>query len=155
MPNLLKAMALYRAQGIRVHSYLQQASQMERIYGPHGWRDLIGMCDFVQAFGVTEYQTCKLLSDMSGQATVEDVSQNLRPSALGGMSAADLSYGQSRTGRVLLTPDDIRTMPAEQMLLYYRNMAPLIAEKIDYRNRPNLRAAAKPNPYYERAKPKS
>ncbi len=155
MPNLLKAMALYRAQGIRVHGYIQQASQIHRLYGPHGWRDLVGMCDFVQAFGVTEFETCKLLSDMTGQATVEDVSQNLRPSALGGMSAADLSYGQSRTSRVLLTPDEIRTMDSNRQLVIYRNMPALVADKIDYRNRPHLRAAARPNPYYERAKPKS
>lgn len=154
MPNLLRSMALYRAQGIRIHGYIQQVSQIRRLYGPEGWRDLIGLCDFVQAFGVTEYETCKLLSDMTGHATVEDVNQTLRPAMLGGMSAADLSYGQSRTGQPLLRPEDIRTMDAGKMLLFYKNMPPLVADKVDYRSRPALRAASRPNPYYERSKSK-
>lgn len=148
LPNLLRSMALYRAQGIRVHGYIQQVSQIRRLYGPDGWRDLVGLCDFVQAFGVTEYETCKLLSDMSGRATVEDVSQSLRPSMLGAMSHAELSYGQSRTGQPLLLADDIRTMDSRQQLIFYKNMPPLVADKVDYRNRPDLRSAADPNPYY-------
>lgn len=154
LPNLLRSMALYRAQGLRVHGYIQQISQIRRLYGPEGWRDLVGLCDFIQAFGVTDYETCKLLSDMMGHATVEDVNQTLRPSALG-MSAADLSYGQSRTGQPLMRPEDIRTLPSHQQLIFYRNMPPLVADKVDYRTRPALRAAAGPNPYYERSKSKA
>lgn len=154
LPNLLRSMALYRAQGLRVHGYIQQISQIKRLYGPEGWKDLVGLCDFIQAFGVTEYETCKWLSDMTGHTTVEDVNQTLRPSTVG-MGGADLSYGQSRTGQPLLRPEDIRTMPSHQQLIFYRNMPPLVADKVDYRSRPALRMAARPNPYYERPRPKS
>lgn len=151
LPNLLRSMALYRAQGIRVHGYIQQVSQIRRLYGPEGWRDLVGLCDFVQAFGVTEYETCKLLSDMSGQTTVEDMNQNIRPTMRWNTSYSEFSFGQSRSGQPLLRPEDIRTMDSAKQLIFYRNMPPLLADKVDYRSRRKLRAAADPNPYYERA----
>ncbi|MGD9693594.1 MAG: type IV secretory system conjugative DNA transfer family protein [Phycisphaerales bacterium] len=150
LPNLLRAMAQYRAQGVRVHAVIQQVSQIRRIYGAEGWRDLVGLCDVVQAFNVTEFETTKLLSDMSGHVTVEDVSQSLRPMGAEGMSHAEFSFGQSRTGQPLLRPEDIRLLDSDTQLIFYRNMPPLLAQKVDYRTRRQWRSWADPNPYYSR-----
>jgi len=150
LPNLLRGMAQYRAQGVRVHGCIQQVSQIRRLYGAEGWRDMVGLCDVVQAFGVTEYETCKLLSDMAGQTTVEDVSQNLAPAMAQGLSHASLSYSARRAGVPLLRPEDIRGMAPDKQLIFYRNMPPLIAEKVDYRHRDSLRERADANPYYAR-----
>lgn len=155
LPNLLRAMAQYRAQGVRIHGVVQQVSQIRRIYGPDGWRDLVGLCAVTQAFGVTEYETTKLLSDMSGQATVEDVHQSVRPTAEGGMSHAELSFSHSRTGQPLLHPDTIRTMDAGKMLLFIERLPPLIADKVDYRAHRQWSKLVDPNPYYERPAPEA
>lgn len=150
LPNLLRAMGQYRAQGIRFHAVIQQVSQIRRLYGNDGWRDMAGLCDVIQAFGVTEYETCKLLSDMTGHATVEDVSQNVRPKVSQDISHAELSYGQTRSGQPLLRPEDIRTLPSRRQLIFYRNMPPLLAGKVDYRDRRRWRRCVDPNPYYQR-----
>jgi type IV secretion system protein VirD4 len=152
MPNLLRSMALYRTQGIRIHGYIQQVSQIRRLYGEEGWRDLVGLCDFVQAFGVTEYETLKLLSEMTGHATVEDVNQTVRPPHWGTLGQAEHSFSHARTGQPLLRPEDIRMLDSGKQLIFYRNAPPILADKVDYRSRPELLRVAKPNPYYERAK---
>lgn len=150
LPNLLRAMAQYRAQGVRVHGVIQQVSQIRRLYGADGWRDLVGLCAVTQVIAASEFETTKLLSDMSGQATVEDVHQNVRPTDVGGMSHAELSFSHSRTGQPLLHPDSIRTMEAGKMLLFIENLPPLIADKVDYRTHPRWSKLVDPNPYYER-----
>jgi len=152
LPNLLRAMAQYRAQGVRIHACIQQVSQIRRLYGGDGWRDMVGLCDVVQSFGITELETCKLLSDMAGQTTVDDVGQNLAPGMAQGHSHGSLTYSARRVGVPLLRPQDIRAMPSNTQLIFYRNMPPLIADKVDYRERAALHKRADPNPYYERSR---
>lgn len=150
LPNLLRAMAQYRAQGVRVHAVIQQVSQIRRIYGVEGWRDLVGLCDVVQTVSSAEYETTRLLSDMTGHVTVEDVGQSVRPMSAGGTSHAEFSFGQSRTGQPLLRPEDIRLLDSDMQLIFYRNMPPLLARKVDYRTRRQWHSWADPNPYYSR-----
>ncbi|MBX3406671.1 MAG: type IV secretory system conjugative DNA transfer family protein [Phycisphaeraceae bacterium] len=150
---LIRAMALYRSQGVRIHGIIQQVSQIRRIYGEEGWRDIAGLCGVIQAFNVTEHETTKLLSEMSGHATVEDINQSVRPGMAGAISHADLSFGHSRTGQPLLRPDDIRMLHADDQIIIAHNAPPIRAQKVDYRSRRRWSGWCDPNPYYSRGKP--
>ncbi len=150
---LIRAMALYRSQGVRIHGIIQQVSQIRRIYGEDGWRDIAGLCGVIQAFNVTEHETTKLLSEMAGYATVEDINQNVRPGMAGAISHADLSFGHSRTKRSLLLPEEIRMMGANEQLIFFKNAPPIRAQKVDYRSRRRWSGWCDPNPYYSRSTP--
>lgn len=153
IPNLLQTISLYRGNGLRVHGYIQQTSQIKQLYGDQGWANLIGQCAFVQTFGTTEQDTLKLLSAMAGTTSVETVSQNVRPASVGGVSHADVSFTQSYSSQPTLRPEDIKHLDSNLQLLFVRNMPPLIAEKVDVRSRRRWRSWLDHNPYYRTSKP--
>jgi type IV secretory pathway TraG/TraD family ATPase VirD4 len=46
-----------------------------------------------------------------------------------------------------MRPEDIRAMPESQQLIFYRNVAPIKAEKVHYYMHPEWSQWAAPNPY--------
>lgn len=147
LPNVLRAMALYRSQGVMIWTIIQQISQLQRLYGEAGMREFLGMSELISVFGVWEFETLRVLSEMVGQRAVREVSQNLQPDTENGDNRSFSASGRSQP---VIRPEDIRTQSRGKQLIFYRNMAPLIADLVDYRSRRRWRRRASANPYYRK-----
>ena len=147
LPNVLKAMGLYRGQGLQFALYAQTASQIRRLYGEDGLRDMLGMSESVQAFGVRDPETLKMLSELAGQDTVKIFGQSLSPD-VASRHDPQFSTTAGEQGKSLIRPEDIRTLPTGQQLIFYRNLPPILAQTVSYLDRRRWRNQASPNPYY-------
>ncbi len=147
LPNILKGVGLYRKFGIRFAFYCQTASQIRRLYGDDGLRDFLGMCDVIQAFGVRDPQTLRMLSELAGNDTLKEFSQTLNPDLMnpGQMGFSTVASGSSQA---ILRPEDIRTLPDNKQLIFYKNLPPFVADKVSYFDRKKWSKHADPNPYY-------
>ena len=148
MPNILRALGLYRGVGLIFLFYAQTASQASRIYSETGFRDFLGMCDVIQAFGVRDPQVLKMLSELAGNDTVREYSSNMQPDVMGSGQHIGFSANASSQGRAIIRPEDIRTLPDDKQLVFYKNLPPILMDKVSYLNHPKWRKYASPNPYY-------
>lgn len=146
MPGVLRAMAQYRGQGVQVHTIWQQISQAQRIY-KDGWREIVGLSELVNIFGVWEPETLELVSKWVGNKTVRDLAYTSAADARfdGGQ---DVSLASSDRSRPLIRPEEVRTLSRGEQLVLYRNLPPLKAELVSYLERRAWRKAADPNPYH-------
>lgn len=148
MPGVRKAMAQYRAQGLQVVIIAQGFDQLKRIYGPEAVAEFISLVDGVQMFGVRDPQTLDLVAGWMGQYTAKTYSQNVRPEMT---LYPDVGQGISETGVPLMRKEMIRQMSGDRQIIFYRNLPPIWAQKVDYRAHKDLRRLAAPNPYYAQA----
>lgn len=150
MPNVLRAMAQYRGQGLQVWAIAQQLSQIEKIYGKEGLREFLGMAEVINSFGMWELQSMKIFAEMMGQSTARQFGHNITPEQNGGDFG--FNYSASDHAQSLMRPEDIRTMSDHQQLIFYRNLPPILAEKVSYLHQKKWRKQAAPNPYYRKNK---
>ncbi len=150
MPGVRKAMAQYRAQGLQVVIIAQGFDQLRRIYGPEAVAEFISLVDGVQLFGVRDPQTLDLVAAWMGQYTAKTFSQNMRAESA---AQGGLGLGIGETGAPLMRKEMIRQMSGDAQILFYKNLPPLWARKVDYRHVPNLARRAGANPYYRRRSP--
>jgi len=108
----------------------QDLYSVAEIYSGQRWKSLLANCSIRQCFGVNEAEAAELASRMLGTTTVRSRSE-------GHASEFDQVLGrrnesQSETGRPLLTPGEIMTLPENRMLLFCDGW-PVYAKKLDYR----------------------
>ncbi len=148
IPGLLRAMALSRSAGLRFHLVLQQLSQVQRIY-KDGWKEIVGLSECINTFGIWEPETLKFLSEWVGQETTRDVSYNARAGEqFDGLQ--DASVSSADRARSLIRPEEIRTLPKEMSLVFYRNAPPFQVTLRSYLETRKLLKLADPNPYHRR-----
>lgn len=150
LPVLLKSIALHRKFGLRYAIYTQSMSQMRRLYGEDGLRDMLSLCGVLQAFGTREPETLKMLSELAGQDTHKEFSQSLQPNMDDPYARSGYTKSASNQGHALIRPEDIRTMPEDKQLVFIENHPPLILDKVSYLKRRAWRRCTDPNPYYRK-----
>lgn len=149
MPSVLKSIALYRKQGLNATAiYVQSIGQLERLYGREATRELLGMSELIVGFGVRDIETCKLLSELTGQRTVSEASYNVKSDMFDGRRQQDYSSSEATRGRPLLRPEEVRMLPASTGLVLYGSAPPFKMSLVPYFEDPSLRRHASANPYY-------
>jgi type IV secretion system protein VirD4 len=146
MPNILRGMAQYRGQGVQVWSIIQQLSQLERLYGKPGSTQFVGTCELINIFGVWDPETIQFVSQWLGQSTVRNYSYNVSKMDNPG-DFADVNYSTTDKALMMMRPEDVRGMSANEQLIFYRNLAPIKAEKVHYHTHAQWKEWAEPNPY--------
>ena len=134
MNPVLRAVSLMAGYGVSIWLFLQDLSQLKGTY-PNRWGTFFANADVFQAFGTTDYDTAKYLSDLAGEMTVlvETAGESESRSR-----SRHVSRGQGATrsfaerGRKLLFPDEVRRMAPREQVLFVRGMAPVRAEKVVY-----------------------
>lgn len=149
LPNVLRGMAQYRGQGVQIWCIIQQLSQLERLYGREGMREFLGLSEMVNSFGIWEPETLKVISQWLGSKTARQFSQHITPDQDG--ARFGFNYNAADLGVPLMRPEDIRTMPQGEQLIFYRNLPPIRARKVSYLDRASLRTKADPNPYFRKS----
>ena len=150
LPGILRALGLYRSQGFQCAFYTQTASQIRRLYGEDGLRDFLGMCSVIQAFGVRDPETLRMLSELAGQDTVKEFSQNIQPEMGHATDRFGYSTSAANQGKALIRPEDIRTLPDNKQLVFIENKPPILMDKVSYLSRRLWRRWAQPNPYHRK-----
>lgn len=107
MPDLIPFMAQFRKVGLRVWLFTQTVAQLAapELYGDAGFRTISGMVSVKQFFSVREKETAQMVSDMAGQRTARNVSNNP-----GGEAVNDV-------GVPLVRPDLVRALPKWRQII--------------------------------------
>lgn len=97
---------------------------------PYGQRagTFLSNAGVLQIFGVNDHESARLVSDLLGQETV--VFQTMGRALDSDKSG--ISYGEQHVGRPLLTPDEVRNLPANLELLFLAGQRPIVAGKLAY-----------------------
>jgi type IV secretion system protein VirD4 len=84
----------------------------------------------LQVFGVNDSETAQLVSGLLGQTTIVFSTESRREGTL--FTKGDTSTSDHHTGRPLLTPDEVRSLPQYQELLFIAGQRPILAGKLRY-----------------------
>lgn len=122
-----RAMGLLAGYGVQLWPILQDIHQLKATYGQKAGT-FLSNAGVLQVFGVNDHESARLISDLLGQGTVvfQTMSRNLDSEDSG------ISYSEQHTGRPLLTPDEVRRLPADAEILFLAGQAPHIACKLKY-----------------------
>ncbi|UYV12401.1 MAG: type IV secretory system conjugative DNA transfer family protein [Phycisphaera sp.] len=150
MPSIFKCVALGRKLGLVPIIYLQSYEQLRAIYGDSRARELLAMCEMVVGLGVRDRETCKMLADLAGSKTAHQTSHSVRPDGFGNRSGPDYSTSTSQHGQRLILPEQVRELPENKALVFYKNSPPFKVMTTPYFRNPRLRRRAAPNPYYRK-----
>jgi type IV secretion system protein VirD4 len=170
---LSRAYSYGRGMGIRAWSFWQDPGQIMRNFGPNSLSSFVGSSQCRQFFGIRDYETARLVSNMLGQQTLEydalleqDAARTSREHALRELLAggdpfdAGIKIGQferaarhrTKQARALMTPDELMTMPEHRQVLFISGLGlhPIQASKYPYFLRPEMAGAYLPNPFHGR-----
>lgn len=168
---LLRAFTYGRGAGVRAWAVFQDAGQIKRNFGAEALQSFLGSAQMRQFFGVRDYDTAQLVSNMLGQETLRyddelqqgqalHQKQETVRSVLAGtdpFTAAHQLAHQKRAhkhravkARALMSPDEILAMPEDQQILFIsgKSLPPIKAHKYPYFTRPEMAGRYLANPYH-------
>lgn len=136
-----------RKHGLSIAGGFQEVfGQMSDLYGQAGVRQLMAAADFIWASGIRDPETCELLSKLCGTRALEDMGLNNR--AAQQSLLPEQSHNLSHKSVPLLRPDEIRTFPSEEALVFYRNLNPIKVRKVPYFTCPEWLQRAGKHPFH-------
>ena len=129
-----RAMGLMAGYGVQLWPILQDVHQLRATYGQRAGT-FLSNAGVLQVFGVNDHDSARLVSDLLGQETVvfQTMARALDSEKTG------ISYSQQHTARPLLTPDEVRNLPAQGQLLFLAGQRPIVAGKLAYYADPEFR----------------
>jgi type IV secretion system protein VirD4 len=113
--------------GMRVWAFVQELSELIRLYGPHTARTVLSQAEVKQFFAVQDDQLARTLSMALGQQTVKTRNFNL-----GRFDDDEIGESLSETGRPLMSADEIRLMGADEQLLLVKALLPIRAKRLPF-----------------------
>lgn len=120
-------LAYFAGYGIRCAFIFQSFAQLYKVYGRE--TSILGNCHVKIILGAADINDAKLVSEYLGKATVKNLSKSESVRLTGGDSQ---SHSTSVTGRNLMTPDEVLTMPFDRIVILQIGRLPYLAKKIMY-----------------------
>lgn len=127
LAGLAESLTALPGLGVRVWAFVQELSELVRLYGPNTARTILSQAEVTQFFAVQDDQLAKTLSAALGQKTVKTKNFNL-----GRFDDDEIGESLSETGRPLMAPDEIRQMGKHEQLLLVNNLPPIRAQRIPF-----------------------
>lgn len=172
--GLLRAMTYGRGQGVRLIAVFQDIGQIEANYGRESVVTLLGSAETKVWFGVRDFSTAQLCSNMLGQETLEvddaryqEEARRYRRQAMRAMldggdvldSAFEYNHyseaakRKNKQARALMTPAEILAMPSDRAILMVsgRDVPPVYIHKYPYysrKARKEMNGRYLPNPFH-------
>ena len=107
---LAEALSLIAGYGIRACLVAQDLTQ---IYAAYGRDEAVTVnCDTTVAFAPNKIETAQALSKLAGETTVRHAHRTV--------SSAGTSVSEPEVGRPLITPDEVRRLGANEVLIFTR-----------------------------------
>lgn len=122
-----RAMGLMAGYGVQLWPILQDVHQLRATYGQRAGT-FLSNAGVLQVFGVNDHDSARLVSDLLGQETV--VFQTMGRAL--DSEKSGISYSEQHSARPLLTPDEVRNLPAHAELLFLAGQRPIVAKKLAY-----------------------
>lgn len=168
---LLRAYSFGRGMGLRTWSFWQDPDQIARNYGPTAMSGFVGSSQCRQFFGVRDFDTARLVSQMLGQQTF-DYDDKLQQHAArtetarilhglmaggdpltAGIGLAHSTYAaryRSQQPRALMMPEELLGMPEDEQVVFISGLglAPIRPSKRPYFTRPEMAGGYLPNPFH-------
>lgn len=169
---LLRAFTFGRGAGIRAWAIFQDTGQIVRNFGAPALQGFLGSAQMRQFFGVRDYDTARLVSNMLGEETLEynderqqDEARRQKREAFRKMfsedsdpfeAARDYAHFQreeerrTKQSRHLMTPDEILALPEDRQILFVsgKDLKPIYGWKHPYFERREMAGKYLPNPYH-------
>jgi type IV secretion system protein VirD4 len=123
IPEFAKKVSTMRGRGISPEIVLQSASQGWDLYGKT-WEAIEENCDWQLFLGGNSLGTAKSTSEKLGVQTVRTESSN------------DKGTTEGTSKRELMTPDEVRRLPDDELLVFPAGALPIRLKKVDYSWRP-------------------
>ena len=123
IPRFERKIAVMRSRGISASIILQSYSQGKALY-KDDWETIVGNCDSTLFLGGSEKSTTEYVSKLIGKETIDLRSTSEQHGQYGGYSVS----GQ-KTGRDLITPDELARLDNEQCVYILRGLRPFLASK--------------------------
>lgn len=139
---LQSALAYMAGYGIKSYLITQDVAQLQAAYGgPNSTETIMANCHVQVAYAPNKLETMELLSKLAGQATVRTEQRSYSGGRFGWRGNVQVSV--TETERALLTPDEVRRLPADDALIFVAGHPPIYGKKIKYYEDPTFSARAK------------
>ena len=132
-----KVLATCRSYNIGINIIVQNIQSIKALYKDE-WEGIIGNCDTLLFLGGgNEPTSLEFVSKLLGKETVHT---RTRGQTKGRSGSSSVNYQQ--TGRDLMTPDEIRMLPTNDVLLFIRGEKPVRDKKYNIKKHSNVRRTA-------------
>lgn len=138
LPDLLPFMAQFRKAGLRVWIFTQTMAQLasDELYGQTGFKALFGLASIKQFFSIREPELAQMVSDLAGQRTASNITENTRGESVGNV------------GVPLIRPEKVRGLRKWRQIIIVDEMdSPIRARLVPYFRRKRWNKLADKNPY--------
>ncbi len=122
-----RAMGLMAGCGVQLWPIVQDIHQLRATYDQRAGT-FLSNAGVLQVFGVNDHDSARLVSDLLGEETVvfNTIARALDSEKTG------LSFAEQHVARPLLTPDEVRNLPASVEILFIAGQRPIAAGKLRY-----------------------
>ena len=131
-----KVLSTMRSREISVSVILQNLSQLKALFEKQ-WESIVGNADEFLYLGGNEQSTYEYVSKLLGKETID-----VRSMGKSSGGKASWSENWQRSGRELMTPDEVRMMDNRHALLFIRGERPVMDLKYDLRKHSMYRFTA-------------
>lgn len=140
IPNFEHLISVIRSREISAHIIVQTKSQLKAVYKDHA-ETISGNCSCVLFLGGKEESTLKEISAMLGKETIDLYNTS---DTRGSQRSYGLSY--QKTGRELMTPDELAVMDGGKCILQVQGVRPFFSDKFDITKHPQYKYLSDYNP---------
>jgi|GEM_PF-944499 len=139
MKPIEEALSYLAGYGVRFWFFVQDISQLKLHY--KNWPTFIANTEIKCFYGINDIETAKLVSEMTGTATVPHSSYASGASigtTMGYQNGYPTGYGENRgdnssstltyTSRPLMTPGEVMRMPNNNQLIFIKGLKPIYCE---------------------------
>lgn len=123
IPNFDKLVATIRSRKVSVSIILQTIAQLKTMY-KDSWETIVGNCDSVLFLGGNEQSTTEWLSKLLGKETID-----LRTTSDSKGVSGSHTINYQRTGRELLTPDELAQLDNDKCIYNLRGLHPFLSRQ--------------------------
>lgn len=138
MPDFCRRLSTIRSRNLNMTGIcFQSIAQLQNRYPLNQWAEILGSCDTHLFLGATDEVTAKLVSDRSGEVSI-NVSSKSKMLGTWRISNYTPEYRETYSvgKRKLLTPDEVLRLPITDALIILRGQKVLKVQKFDYTKHP-------------------
>jgi len=130
MKQFQTGIAYFRGYRVKLFLIVQDTQQLKGIYEDAGMNSFLSNSYYRITFSANNIETAKLISELVGNKTVKQVSQN-KPKFLD-FNPQSRTMNESEVQRALLLPQEVITLPRDEQIILIESTAPIKTKKIFY-----------------------
>ncbi len=126
IPDFNQKLSTSRSRGISMSIIVQSIDQLIDLYKDL-YENILANCDTHIFLGSQSIKTCEYISKSLGQQTIKYESKSF--SKTKEKSKKEVSYSEQTQGRELMTVDEVKRLPMDELILIIRGLKPIKAKK--------------------------